>query len=383
MKLVVTRQAEPHERRVPLTPAVVKKLVDQGVVVLVEANAGTLAHQDNEAYEQVGAQLIATAQTMDMWAGADVVATIDLPAPQQIDQMQPGSVLVGMLNPLAHIQTVENLAQRRVTAFSMEFLPRTSRAQSMDILTSQANFAGYKAALLGADACPKIFPMMMTAAGTIAPSRVLVIGAGVAGLQAIATARRLGAVVEAYDIRPEVEEQIRSLGARFVKLPTAKQESTTESGYAKEQSQDERNRQIELMTKHVLAADVVICTAAVFGKAPPLLIPASVVADMAAGSVIVDLAADSGSGRGNCELTKPGQRYTTECGVAIDGTLNLPSLVAVHASQSFANNLFKFLQEIIEDGRIKLNLDDEIQNQCLITHDGQIVNERVKQAVER
>jgi len=382
MKLAVIRQTQPHERRVPLTPEVAKKLVGQGIAVEVECGAGALAHQNDEAYEQAGAQLIESAQATAMWGQADVVVTIEPPASQQIAQMRPGSVLVGMLAPMAHVQTVADLARQRVTAFSMEFLPRISRAQSMDVLSSQANIAGYKAVLRGADACAKIFPMMMTAAGTIAPSRVLVIGAGVAGLQAIATARRLGAVVEAYDIRPEVEEQIRSLGARFVKLPTAQQDSTTEGGYAKQQSQEQRDQQVALMTKHVLAADVVIATAAVFGKAPPLLIPASVVAEMNAGAVIVDLAADADAGRGNCELTKPGERYATEQGVVIDGTLNLPSLVPVHASQSFANNLFKFLQEITEDGQIKLNLEDEIQNQSLITHDGQIVNQMVKQAVE-
>jgi len=236
--------------------------------------------------------------------------------------------------------------------------------------------------LLAASELGKIFPMMMTAAGSLAPAKVLIIGAGVAGLQAIATAKRLGAVVEAYDIRPVVEEQVKSLGARFVKLAMKSEDAQTAGGYAKEQTDEDRQRQAELMAKHVIGADCVITTAALFGKAPPMLIPADVVKKMKPGAVLIDIAADVDAGRGNCEATQPGRIITTDNGVIIDGTLNLPSMLSVDASQAYANNMFAFLEEIIEGGQVLLDLEDEVQRGAVITHGGEVVNELVKSALE-
>ena len=291
------------------------------------------------------------------------------------------SVVVGMLAPLKQVEAAKALAARNITAFSLEFIPRISRAQAMDVLSSQANIGGYEAVIRAAAACPKMFPMMITAAGTIAPSKVFVIGAGVAGLQAIATAKRLGAVVEAYDIRPAVKEQIQSLGARFVELPLTRADAQTEGGYAREQTDEDRQKQVELMTRHVIGADCVITTAAVFGKPPPLLIPDPVVQQMRPGSVLMDLAADPDAGRGNCEATRPGQQYTTPNGVLIDGTLNLPALKPVHASQAYANNMLAFLKELILDGQLKIDLEDQVQGGAAITHGGKVVNEMVEKAL--
>ena len=359
MKLAVVRQLTAGESRVALTPQVVKKLAGAGLEVLIESGAGTGAHHDDASYTEAGA-IVASSEAASLWQQADLVVTIDPPGTDQIGHLRRGAVLIGMLAPLRDIDTVTTLAEAGVTSFSMEFIPRISRAQPMDVLSSQANIAGYKAVLLAANAGSKIYPMMITAAGTIAPSRVLVIGAGVAGLQAIATAKRLGAIVEAYDVRPVVKEQVQSLGARFVELPIETGDAQAEGGYAKEQSDEQRRKQAELMAKHVIGADAVISTAAVFGKAPPLLITRDVVERMHSGAVIVDMAADADAGRGNCEMTEPGSNVTTPGGVLIVGHTNLPSLVPVHASQAYANNMHALLKELIVDGQIKLDLEDEI-----------------------
>ena len=388
MKIVTPIQRSAGETRVALTPAVVKKLVAKGVHVTVESGAGVAAHHSDDAYRQAGADVVAPADPAELWAHADVLVTIEPPQKAQAAALRQHAVLVGMLAPLKHPDLVRILADRQVTAFSMEFVPRISRAQSMDVLSSQANIAGYLAVIRAAEQCPKMFPMMITAAGTIAPARVLVIGAGVAGLQAIATAKRLGAVVEAYDIRPAVKEQVQSLGARFVELPMESADAETAGGYAREQTAEQRRKQAELMAKHVTGADCVICTAAVFAKAPPMLIPKDIVAQMKPGAVLVDLAADPDAGRGNCELTKPGQRYTADVAggrVVIDGTLNLPALAPVHASQMYANNMLAFLNEIVHgsdgDVQLKINMDDQVQKGTAITDGGQVVNDLVKQAI--
>jgi proton-translocating NAD(P)+ transhydrogenase subunit alpha len=385
MKIVTPTQRSPGETRVALTPAAVKKLVAKGVHVTVEAGAGVAAHHSDDEYRQAGADVATPGDPAELWAQADLLVTIAPPEVAQAKSLRQGAVLVGMLAPLKHADLIRTLAQRQVTAFSMEFVPRISRAQSMDVLSSQASVAGYMAVVRAAQQCPKMFPMMITAAGTIAPARVLVIGAGVAGLQAIATAKRLGAVVEAYDIRAAVKEQVQSLGARFVELPMESADAETAGGYAKEQSDEQRRKQAELMAKHVTGADCVISTAAVFGKAPPMLIPKDVVAQMKPGAVLVDLAADPDAGRGNCEVTKPGQRYTSDNGVVVDGTLNLPALVPVHASQMYANNMLAFLSEIIKthdgDAQVTLDLEDEVQKGAAITHGGDVVNDMVKQAI--
>lgn len=380
MKIAVPRQTDSGETRVALTPAVVKKLTGRKVDVAVQAGAGIGAHHDDAAYAAAGAAIV-NGDAAGLWSSADVVVVTQPPTVEQASQLREGAVVLGLLAPLKGAALIRTLAGRKVTAFSAEFIPRITRAQSMDVLSSQANMAGYKAVLLAAAQSPRMFPMMITAAGTISPAKVFVLGAGVAGLQAIATARRLGAVVEAFDVRAAVEEQVKSLGARFVKLPLPAQDAATAGGYAKELSDEDRRKQAELMAKHVIAADCVIATAAVFGKAPPLLIPNHVVAQMKGGSVVIDLAADPDAGRGNCEATKPGQRYVTERGVIIDGTLNLPATLSVDASQAYANNMLAFLDGLVKDGQMALNLDDEIQKGACITHGGEVVNELVRKAM--
>lgn len=386
--VLLVKQVVPQETRVALVPLVVGKLIARGISVRVERGAGVGSHYSDEAYTQAGAQIVSENDAAS-WSAADIVVTVHPPTPAQIRNMKRGAVLLGLLAPLKHPDVVRALAETGITSFSAEFIPRISRAQAMDVLSSQASIAGYKAVLLAANEAPKLFPMLMTAAGTIAPCRVLVLGAGVAGLQAIATAKRLGAVVEAYDVRPAVKEQVQSLGGRFIELPTTTADAETAGGYAKEQSEEQRQRQIELMARHFIAADAVIATAAVFGKAPPLLIPAATVARMNAGSVIVDIAADPEAGRGNCELTQPGRRITTDRGVIIDGTLNLPALLPVHSSQMYANNVLAFLSEILpapangsEDPvTVKLDLTDDVQKPAVITHGGAVVNAMVKSAL--
>ena len=381
MKIGVANQVSESERRVAMVPAVVQKLASRGIEVLVEAGAGQGALHDDSAYEQAGAKLVDGDDPTNLWAQVDVVVTLHPPTNAQVTVLPNGVAIVGMLAPLANRGIIQSLADRRVTSLSMEFIPRISRAQTMDVLSSQANIGGYKAVMLAAEYCPKIFPMMITAAGTLAPARVFVIGAGVAGLQAIATAKRLGAVVEAFDVRAATREQIQSLGARLVELPTAKQDDQASGGYAKEQTQEQRQQQQKLMAKHVISADCVITTAAIFGKAPPMLIPADVVEQMHPGAVIVDMAADV-AGRGNCELTQPGKTITTDRGVTLVGLTNLPALVPVHASQVYANNMLAFLNEIESNGQLKIDLEDEIVKGAVITHDGQIINELVLKAMK-
>lgn len=384
MILFAPRQNDPDETRTPLTPAVAKKWVSAGLQVLIEPGLGMSAFQGDQDYVDAGATVLGDGHRA--WEDADVVITLGPPSAEHVGKMKHGAILVGMLSPTVEHDVVRAAAARGVVSLALEFLPRISRAQSMDVLSSQANLGGYKAALLGASHCPKLMPMMITAAGTLSPGRVFVIGVGVAGLQAIATAKRLGAVVEAYDVRPATKEQVQSLGARFVELPKAGG-GETEGGYAKEQTAEERAQQAELMAKHVTGADVVITTAAVFGKAPPMLIPADVVARMKPGSVVVDLAANPAYGRGNCELTQPGQVIRTEGQVTLIGTSNLPATMPVHASQVFANNVYALLQTVIgkdDDDRpvFTLDLEDEIHAGALITRDGVITNELVRNAME-
>ncbi len=372
MKLFIPKETAGGETRVAMIPAVVKKLVKAGAQVAVEAGAGAAAHFPDQGFTEVGAEIDAAGAG---WNDADVVLMLHRPTPEQADRLKSGAVVIGMLQPTLNKDLMARLAERKITAISMEFIPRISRAQSMDVLSSQANIAGYKAVVMGAEHCAKMFPMMITAAGTLAPARVFIIGVGVAGLQAIATAKRLGAIVEAYDVRPATKEQVQSLGARFVELPMDTADAETAGGYAKEQSAEQQKKQTELMAKHITGADVVVTTAAIFGKAPPMLVPADVVAKMSSGSVVVDMAAAPEHGRGNCELTKPGEVTRTDNGVTIVGTLNLPSLVPTHASQAYANNMANLLKELIVENAIKINLEDEVQNGAVITHDGQVRKE--------
>ncbi len=380
MKIAVPRQREAGETRVALVPAAVKRLVGDGIAVAIESGAGAAAHFSDGEYIGAGGKVM-TDGDAGLWSGADLIVMIGPPTPQQIANIRRGAILIGTLAPLENGPVIKALAERGVTSFSLEFIPRISRAQAMDVLSSQTNIGGYKAALLAAEAAPKMFPMMMTAAGTIAPAKVFVLGAGVAGLQAIATAKRMGAVVEAYDVRPAVKEQVQSLGARFVELPLETKDAEAKGGYAKEMTDEQRRKQSELMAQHVIAADAVIATAAVFGKAPPLLIPKDVVAQMRSGAVIVDMAANPKAGRGNCELTKPNERITTANGVRILGDTNLPALVPVHASQAYANNILALLKDLLDGPNVRLNLSDEIQKGAVVTHDGKVVNEMVRGVV--
>jgi NAD(P) transhydrogenase subunit alpha len=348
MKLGVPRETAPGERRVALVPEALSRLPG-GIEVLVEAGAGEAAGFSDEAYREAGAMTVP-----DAFAEADVVVKVQRPSEEEAQRLRAGAVVVGFLSPLTDPEGVARLESRGVTAFAMESIPRITRAQTMDALSSQANVAGYKAVLLAAERLPKFFPMLMTAAGTVAPARVLVLGAGVAGLQAIATARRLGAVVSGFDVRPAVKEQVESLGASFLELSVRGEE--TEGGYAKELTPEQQALQREELGRHISEQDVVVTTALVPGREAPKLITADAIRAMRAGSVIVDLAAEAG---GNSELTEPGQEIVRE-GVTIVGLLNLPSTMPLHASQLYARNISALLTHLAPQGELALDFSDEI-----------------------
>ena len=377
MIVAVPREISGGERRVALVPDAVKQLKGKGIDVVVERGAGAAAGFDDAAYEKAGATLEADARAL--LAGADVVLKVQPPAARpdgshEVDALRAGSVLIGFLRPLDAPELAKRLAAAKVTAFAVELLPRITRAQSMDALSSMSSLAGYRAVLLGASALPRIFPMLVTAAGTITPARVLVIGAGVAGLQAISTARRLGAIVEAYDTRPAVKEQVESLGARFVELDLDTKDAEGSGGYAKAQSEEFYRRQREQLGKRVAASDVVITTALVPGQRAPLLIEEEAVRAMRPGSVIVDLAAEKG---GNCACTQA-DRDVVAHGVHVLGPTNLPSDLALNASQMYAKNLVTLLLHLVHEGRVRLDLSDEITKGALLTHEGAIANEAVR-----
>ncbi len=374
MKVAIAKEIEYGEHRVAVIPDMAARLVKQGIEIWVEAGAGEASYFSNEAYEAAGAKIIS--DTATLWGEADVLMKVGVPKEHEINQMREGSVLISFLNPLGTPEVIQQLANRKITAFSMELIPRTSRAQSMDALSSQAGVAGYKAVLIAAAALPKFFPMLTTAAGTIRPAKVFVMGAGVAGLQAIATARRLGAVVEAFDIRPAVKEEVQSLGAKFVEVKL-EEETVAAGGYAKEISEASKQRTQEVVTEHVKNADVVITTAQVPGKKAPLLVTEEMVAQMNPGSVIVDLAAEQG---GNCAGTEPGKDVVRH-GVTIIGPINLPSSMPVHASQMYAKNVATLLQYMVKDGNLQLNFEDDIIGSTCVTHAGEILNQRVKDAL--
>ena len=343
-------------------------LVAAGLEVSVEAGAGGGAFIPDDLYQQAGANVASRGGTM--LRDADAVLKVQAPRESEIAVLRKGAVLISFLQPATQGDIVKSLAQHGITAFSLELLPRISRAQSMDALSSQASAAG-----IGAATLPKLFPMMMTAAGTVAPTRVLVMGAGVAGLQAIATARRLGAVVSSYDVRPAVKEEVQSLGATFIELPLEAQ--VGEGGYAREQSEEFLRKQRELIGEHIAKSDVVITTAAVPGRKAPLLVTGDMVKGMRPGSVIVDLAADTG---GNVELTQPGKELDVG-GVTIIGTRNVPSTMPLTTSQLFARNVANLLLHLVKNGAISLDFQDEITKGACVTHGGEIVNERAKQMV--
>jgi proton-translocating NAD(P)+ transhydrogenase subunit alpha len=373
VKVAVPKESEQGERRVALVPETAKMLVAAGLEVSVETGAGAAAYITDDLFEKAGARVANRAGTM--LHDADAVLKVQAPRESEISLLKKGAVLISFLQPATQGDIVKSLAAHGITAFSLELLPRISRAQSMDALSSQASAAGYKAVLMAADRIGKLFPMMMTAAGTVAPTRVLVMGAGVAGLQAIATARRLGAVVSAYDVRPAVKEEVQSLGATFIELPLETQEG--EGGYAREQSEEFLRQQRELIGEHIAKSDVVITTAAVPGRRAPLLVTGDMVKGMRPGSVIVDLAAETG---GNVELTQPG-RDVDVGGVVIIGTRNIPSTMPLTTSQLFARNVANLLLHLVKNGVIALDLQDEITKGACVTYGGEIVNERAKQVV--
>jgi NAD(P) transhydrogenase subunit alpha len=374
MKIAIAKETGEKERRVALIPDTVARLVKQGFEVWLEPGAGEGAFFLDDAYVQAGAKLVADRSTL--WSTAEIVLKVGIPTADEISQLRSGGALISFLSPLANPQLIQQLANQGVTAFSMELIPRTSRAQSMDALSSQAGVAGYKAVLLAAAALPKFFPMLTTAAGTIKPAKVFVLGAGVAGLQAIATCRRLGAVVEAFDIRPAVKEEVQSLGAKFVEIKL-EEETVAAGGYAKEISDRAKAKTQEVLTQHVRDSDVVITTAQVPGKKAPILVTEAMIAQMKPGSVIVDMAADQG---GNCEGTQAGKSIQFH-NVTMIGTVNLPADMPIHASQMYSKNIATFLQYLVKDGQINFDFTDDIISSTCVAHKGEVLNQRVKDAL--
>jgi H+-translocating NAD(P) transhydrogenase subunit alpha len=375
----VARESYPGERRVALVPAIVPTLFKAAFEVVIETGAGLEAGYTDAQYVEKGAKILP--DRASVFRAADIIVQVlgyganNVNGQADLALLRKDQILVGFLRPLGSIDTVQQIAQTGATSFSVELVPRTTRAQSMDALSSMATIAGYKAVLISADTLPRIFPMMTTAAGTITPGRILIMGVGVAGLQAIATARRLGAVVSAYDLRPAVKEQVLSLGGRFVELPLEAKDAQDARGYGTAQDETFYARQRELLTKAVGESDVVITTAVVPGKKAPILVTAEMVKGMAQGSVIFDLAAERG---GNCELTRPGET-TVEYGVTIIGRINLASGVPYHASQMYSKNISAFLLHLVKDGKVQLNLQDEIIRETLLTQGGEVVHGRVRE----
>ncbi len=379
MIIGVPSETYPGERRIAQVPAVIPILARDGADLLIERDAGARAGFADAAYAEQGAQI--SPDRSHLFSTADAIAQVrgsganPVSGQADLDLLRSGQVLIGLLDPLGAPEAARRLAETGVTAFALELVPRISRAQPMDALTAMATISGYKAVLLAADALPKMFPMMMTAAGTVSPARTLVVGAGVAGLQAIATSRRLGAVVQAYDVRPAVKDQVESLGARFVELELSTEGSEASTGYAQAMDDDFYRRQRELMAEVVADSDVVITTAAIPGSKAPVLVTKEMVQEMRPGSVIVDLAAETG---GNCELTKPGE--TVEgLGVTIIGPINLPSTVPYDSSSMYARTVAAFLQNLISDGEFRIDLEDEVIRGTLLTYQGEVANPRVRE----
>jgi len=375
----VPKESYPGERRVALVPMVIPSLIKAGFEVLVEANAGVEAGYPDVQFTDKGAKIVPA--RAEVFEQAEVIVQVlcygsnDFNGREDLALMRRGQVLVGFLRPLGSIDVAQEIANAGVTSFAVELIPRTTRAQSMDALSSMGTICGYKAVLVSAETLPRIFPMLTTAAGTITPARVLVIGAGVAGLQAIATARRLGAVASAYDLRPAAKEQVQSLGGRFVELPIEAKDAQDARGYGTAQDESFYNRQRELLGRVVQESDVVITAAVIPGKKSPILVTEDMVKGMAPGSVIFDLAAERG---GNCELTQTGETIVKH-GVTIIGAINLASGVPYHASQMYARNVTAFLTHLFRDGKIQLDLNDEIIRETLLTREGEVVNQRVRE----
>ena len=370
IKIGVLKESATGERRVAMEPSVITRLGKLGAEVLIESGAGAGAYIPDDLFK--GATIIDSAN--DLMQQADVIFRVQPPSLDEVDAMPEGSTLLATLQPHNHLELVKKLQEKKITSYAMELVPRISRAQSMDVLSSQAAVAGYKAAIMGADLSARFFPMLTTAAGTIRPSKVIIIGVGVAGLQAIATAKRLGAIVEAYDVRPETVEQIQSLGAKAIELKIS---AAGEGGYARELTDDEKKQQQEELASYIAQADVLITTAAVPGRPAPKIIPESTVAGMKSGAVIIDLAAEGG---GNCTLTKPNETITTDNGVIIHAPLNVSSQVAAHASEMYAKNLFNFITPMFnKDGEFAPDFEDEVIAGALLTHEGEIKHQPTRE----
>lgn len=373
MIVAVPKETAEHEKRVSLVPETVKKLVEKGLSVSVENNAGLASNYLNNDYEEAGATIVDSRE--ELFSKADILLSIQTPSNDELNQLKKGSILICFLWALQNRDVVDLLNDNGITALGMDAVPRISRAQNMDALSSMSSIAGYKATLIGANELDRYLPMMMTAAGTIAPAKVLVLGAGVAGLQAIATAKRLGAVVEAFDIRPVVKEQVESLGAKFVEVPL-EEDTETKGGYAKELSEDKQERQRQVIHEHTKKSDIVITTALIPGKPAPLLVTKEMVHDMKPGSVVVDLAAEQG---GNCELTEAGKTIETN-EVKIVGPINLPSYLAHHASQLYSKNMMALLNHLLEEDKPEFDFEDEITLNTTITHQGEIISPMLKES---
>ena len=372
MKIGVPKETAAGERRVALAPSAVSRLSSAGTDVVIESGAGAESFFGDEQYEQSGADTAAA-----IYGLADLVVKVQGPSADEISSMDEGTILIGSLQPLVEHETTRSLADAGITSFSMDAIPRIARAQSMDVLSSMASLAGYKAAIIAADALGKIFPMMMAASGTTPPAKGLVLGAGVAGLQAIATARRLGAVLSGYDVRTAARDQVESLGATFLAVDL-EEETEGAGGYARELSEEAREKGRDLIHSAIQTMDFVITTAAIPGRPAPRLIDEEMVGDMQAGSIIVDLAADMG---GNCELTKAGETVV-EHGVTIIGPRNLPSSMPTHASLMYSRNMSNFINHLVKDGEAAIDMDDEITKHCLITHEGKVVHEAAAAAMQ-
>jgi NAD(P) transhydrogenase subunit alpha len=382
MFVAIPKEILPEENRVAAIPATVKELIKKGMEVIVEAGAGEKAFFSDESYKEAGATI--EKDTKKLYDKADLVLKVNHPVfnetlkKHETELLKTGSAFVSLFQTTREKDAVNMLVDRKITGFSMHLIPRTTLAQKMDALSSQSNIAGYKAVLIGAAHLGKYMPLLMTAAGTIPPAKVLILGAGVAGLQAIATAKRLGAQVEVFDVRPDVKEQVESLGAKFVEVESDSEDGVGKGGYAKETSEDYKKRQQELIKEHIGKSDIVITTALIPGRPAPLLIPKDMVEGMKPGSVIIDLAAENG---GNCELTEAGKIIVHNY-VIVDGSLNLPSTMPIHASQLYAKNITSFVIHMCPEGKLKFDMEDEIISGAMFTHNGEIVNEMTKEALK-
>lgn len=375
MTIGIPRELDQNESRAAITPGTIKSYIKFGFKVIAESGVGNLSHISDENLKDAGAEIVSN---LDIYKKSDIIIKVNPPTTEEIELIDEGKMLISFIQTTKEIERVKQLQSKKINAISMHLIPRTTLAQKMDALSSQSNIAGYKAVLIAACHIEKYMPLLMTAAGTIPPAKVVVIGAGVAGLQAIATAKRLGAQVEASDVRPEVKEQVESLGAKYIEVKSNDEEGVGEGGYAKETSDDYKRKQQELLADHISKSDIVVTTALIPGRPAPILIPEDMVKRMQSGSVIMDLAAENG---GNCELTEPGQ-IVTKHGVIIDGTTNIPGTVSIHATELYAKNVNALVTHIYNKENLNLNMEDEITEGSLYLYNGEIVDERTKEALK-